>query len=401
MKYLYILIFVLINLFILHAQNDCQNKYPLLTSAYKLINENYHSSSEKSELIKSSYKKMCVETHENNLSEIQLVDKFIKSIHDYSLRVISIKDFNNFINEVTGAEHNGIGIPELLSVDIDEKTKMLTVISPLPNSPASKAGLLAGDKIIKINGVATAGLTLSESMNMLRKSEGEIINIIIERENHAEEKNIITEKLPAVNNPVSVKDYVLNGKTFSYLWIKRFDSGSAENVKKILLSLNNNSAGLIMDLRNNPGGLVTEALEISSYFLGNQKIISVLKGKDTLNTFNSDGDKIYAGDIVVLINKGTASAAELLASALRYHLSAKIIGEKSFGKGLLHNFFPLDENNYLSIPIGKLFTLDNVDILLSGITPDELLLSNIFNEFDEHLEKDNLLRRAAEIISKN
>jgi len=270
------------------------------------------------------------------------------------------------LQDDTKGEFGGIGIV------ITMKDGILTVISPIEGTPAYKAGIMAGDVIVKINGESTRDMALWESVKMMRGPTGGEVVLTIVREGEPEplEYTLKRDIIPME----SVRSTSLK-PGYGYIWITNFRDNTADDVKKALDTLESGGTplkGLIMDLRNNPGGLLNQASEVSDIFLDKGTIVSI-KGRleEHTEVFEAHPDKKSRKyPIVVLINGGSASASEIVAGALQDQKRALILGTTSFGKGSVQSVKPLKDGFGLKYTIARYYTPNGRSIQAEGIKPD-------------------------------
>lgn len=270
------------------------------------------------------------------------------------------------LQDDTKGEFGGVGIVVAL------KKGVLTVISPIEGTPAYKAGIKAGDIIIKIDGESTSDLELWESVKKMRGDMGEAVVITIIREGVAEpiEYKLIRDIIPMT----SVRSSTL-APGYGYLWVTNFRDRTADEIKEALTKLENGRTplkGLIFDLRNNPGGLLSQAAEVSDIFLDKGVIVSI-KGRleqqtEVFEAHATADDRKYP--VAVLINGGSASASEIVAGALQDHKRALILGTTSFGKGSVQSVKPLRDGFGLKYTIARYYTPNGRSIQAEGIKPD-------------------------------
>ncbi|WP_299981425.1 S41 family peptidase [Desulfobacula sp.] len=270
------------------------------------------------------------------------------------------------LQDDTKGEFSGIGIV------ITMKDAILTVVSPIEGTPAYKAGIQAGDIIIRIDDKSTKDMALWEAVNMMRGPRHKIVLITVIREDEPEsiEFSLKRDMIPME----SVRSAMLE-PGYGYLRITNFRMSTLDDIKKHLEKLeskNNGLNGLVMDLRDNPGGLLDQAVKISDLFLAQGNIVSI-KGRQERNTqvfkaSPNDEDRNYP--IVVLINGGSASASEIVAGALQDHSRALILGTTSFGKGSVQTVHPLKEGFGIKYTIARYYTPNEKSIQAKGIEPD-------------------------------
>ncbi len=267
-----------------------------------------------------------------------------------------------------------------LGIEVGMEDGLVKVISPIEDTPAAAAGLLAGDLIAQIDDDSVRGMTLSDAVDKMRGPVGTAVKLIVVRENTAPFEVEITR---AVIKVKSVKQTLLD-EEFGYLRITKFQLKTAELLRQRLEMLKREATdgpkdslkGLILDLRNNPGGVLTSAVDVSDVFLGPQQLVVYTQGrrKDSVAKYmtraaNSSGDL----PMVVLVNRGSASASEIVAGALQDHSRAKIIGTQSFGKGSVQTVHPLNKERALKLTTAKYYTPSGRSIHEVGITPDLVL----------------------------
>ncbi len=272
-----------------------------------------------------------------------------------------------FAQEISGA-FGGVGM------EIDIKDNVLTVIAPLPDTPAAKAGILAGDKILKINGVSTAGLAADDAVSQIRGKIGTKVTVTMEGSDN--KPRDITMTRETINVPTVVWKMInQNGKNIAYIQAYEFNDnidGQFKTAVDAIEKSNPKADGIILDLRNNPGGLLDSAINIAGYFVQKgQPVVSEVFGDGTKNVYTSDGNAILTKyRTVILVNGGSASASEILAGALHDDLHLKLIGEKTFGKGVVQELENLDAGASFKVTVARWFTPSGINIQLKGIEPD-------------------------------
>jgi carboxyl-terminal processing protease len=300
-----------------------------------------------------------------------------------------------------------------LGIEITMEEGFVKVISPIEDTPAYNAGILAGDLIIQIDSTPVFGLTLRESVDLMRGNKGQPITITISRNGKEPfEIEIIRDIIKIQSVKYEIIDKV------GYLRITSFteqtESGLVKSIKKIKKELNNNQVGFILDVRSNPGGLLTQSVKVSDIFLERGEIVSTRgrNKKDIARYRAKKGDMIDGQPLIVLINGGSASASEIVAGALQDHKRAIIIGTKSFGKGSVQTIIPFRKSNSnkttagIRLTTARYYTPSGESIQGKGIEPDIIIEQGIFEskEFDRLSEadlKDSLDNENKANISKN
>jgi len=284
-----------------------------------------------------------------------------------------------------------------LGIEITMEEGFVKVISPIEDTPAYKAGVLAGDFIIQIDDAPVFGLTLSEAVELMRGEKGDPITITISREGvEPFEVNIIRDIIKIQSVKYEIFDNV------GYLRITSFteqtESGLIKYIKKIKEELDNKQIGFVLDLRSNPGGLLKQSVKVSDIFLEQGEIVST-RGRnkeDILRYRAKKGDRINGQPLIVLINGGSASASEIVAGALQDHKRAIIVGTKSFGKGSVQTIIPFtkSDNNKsttgIRLTTARYYTPSGESIQGKGIMPDIIIEQGTFEskEFERYSEAD-------------
>jgi len=276
---------------------------------------------------------------------------------------------------------------------------VVKIISPIDDTPASKAGLKAGDYIVKINNIQVQGKSLSEAVDLMRGPVGSGIELTVRRRGvkKALTFNIIREIIEVQ----SVKSDLLDNN-IGYIRITSFNDNSSQQIKKQVekLKKNENVNAFILDLRNNPGGLLSQAIKISDFFLENGEIVSTKSRKKSENKkwFAKKGDITEGKTLLVLINYGSASAAEIVAGALKDHKRAIILGESSYGKGSVQSIIPLKNKGAIRITVAKYYLPSGKSISEVGVRPD-IEINEEGDDFRIKTNTDNQLNYAIKLLN--
>jgi len=260
-----------------------------------------------------------------------------------------------------------------LGIEITIKDGLLTVISPIEDTPAFKAGIKAGDQILKIDDKFTKDLTITDAVKKMRGVKGTKVTLTIMREGLDKTKEFVLER--DIIQVKSVKSKVLDDG-YGYVRISQFQEKTDDDLEKALKNLQSEQKplkGLVLDLRNDPGGLLDQAVRVCEHFIDEGKLIVYTEGreKDSKMRFTSrKGGKEPNYPIVVLINSGSASASEIVAGCLQDHKRAVVMGTQSFGKGSVQTIIPLSDNSGLRLTTARYFTPSGRSIQAKGITPD-------------------------------
>ena len=321
------------------------------------------------------------------------INGVLQSLDPYSA-YMSPELFNEMQTDTRG-EFGGLGI------EIGMESGLVKVISPIDDTPAEKAGIKAGDYIVKIGKEQVQGKSLMEAVKLMRGPVGTSINLTVRRKNVKKplEFKIIRKviQVQSVNSKVISKD-----KNIGYIRLKSFNENSDNQFLKSIKKFEKNSKieKYVIDLRNNPGGLLTQAINITDFFLNDGEIVST-KGRkiaETRKFFARRGDEIKGKPLIVLINNGSASASEIFAGALKDHKRAIILGENSYGKGSVQSIIPLSNGGGMRLTISKYYLPSGKSISEVGVTPD-IIVEEFGDDFKINSEKDNQLNYAIKLFN--
>ena len=319
------------------------------------------------------------------------INGVLQSLDPYSA-YMSPEIFKEMLTETSG-EFGGLGI------EVGMEFGVVKVISPIDNTPAEEAGVKAGDYIVKINDIQVQGKTLTEAVELMRGPVGSTIKITVRR--RGVKKAIIFNITREIIKIESVKSKIIED-TVGYIRLTSFNENSADQIKEKIKELRQNKKieKYILDLRNNPGGLLSQAIKISDFFLNNGEIVSTKsrKKKENRKWFARKGDIIDGETLIVLINYGSASAAEIVAGALKDHKRAILIGEKSFGKGSVQSVIPLNNKGAIRLTISKYYLPSGKSISEVGITPD-IVIAESSEDFRMNTKTDNQLDFAIKLLN--
>lgn len=293
------------------------------------------------------------------------IRKALKELGDPYTRFLNPQEFEELSNQTTG-ELSGIG----LRLEVNPQTQVLTVVEPLDNSPASEAGLRAGDKILKIDGKPTTLMTVEQASELIRGEEGTEITLEILRE--IEKPFDLTLKRAQIEVPVLHSSLKQEGQMrIGYLRLDEFSSHAAEQMKKAVEKLEADKVeGFVLDLRGNPGGLLFASVDIARMWIENGPIVKTVDRKGGDREFSANRTSITNLPLVVLVDGYSASASEILAGALKDNKRATIVGTRTFGKGLVQSVHPLSDGSGLAVTISRYYPPSGIDINKKGILPD-------------------------------
>ena len=353
--------------------NDIYKKIDLFGEVLEKINKEYVDEVDQSKSMDSA------------------INGLLQSLDPYSA-YMSPESFKNMQTETSG-EFGGLGI------EVGMEVGVVKVISPIDNTPASRAGLKPGDYIVKINNIQVQGKSLMEAVDLMRGPVGS--NIVINVRRRGIKKTLIFDITREIIQVQSVKSELINNN-IGYIRLTSFNENSSEQIKKKINNLNKNKdlKGYILDLRNNPGGLLSQAIKISDFFLNNGEIVSTKSRQVSENRkwFAKKGDIIDGKTLIVLINYGSASASEIVAGALKDHKRAIILGENSYGKGSVQSIIPLKNRGAIRLTIAKYYLPSGKSISEVGVTPDIEVIEQS-DDFKFNSETDNQLNFALKLLN--
>ena len=293
----------------------------------------------------------------------------------------------------TSGEFGGLGI------EVGMEAGVVKVISPIDDTPASKAGLKAGDYIVKINDTQVQGKSLSEAVDLMRGPVGSSIELTVRR--RGEKKALTFNITREIIEIQSVKSELLE-ENIGYIRLTSFNENSSDQIEKQIevLKKNKNLNSFILDLRNNPGGLLNQAIRISDFFLENGEIVSTKSRKksDNRKWFAKKGDITDGKTLLVLINYGSASASEIVAGALKDHKRAIVIGENSYGKGSVQSIIPLKNKGAIRLTVAKYYLPSGKSISEVGVRPD-IEVNEDGDNFKIRTDTDNQLNYAIKLLN--
>ena len=319
------------------------------------------------------------------------INGLLQSLDPYSA-YMTPESFEGMQTETSG-KFGGLGI------EVGMESGVVKVISPIDNTPASKAGLKAGDYIVKINNVQVQGKSLMGAVDLMRGPVGSSIEITVRR--RGVKKALIFNITREIIQVQSVKSELIDN-SIGYIRLTSFNENSSKQIKEKVKKLNKNKnlKAYILDLRNNPGGLLSQAIKISDFFLENGEIVSTKSRKTSENRrwFAKKGDLINGKTLIVLINYGSASASEIVAGALKDHKRAIILGENSYGKGSVQSIIPLKNRGAIRLTIAKYYLPSGKSISKVGVTPD-IEVAEDSPQFKINTETDNQLNFALKLLN--
>ena len=355
------------------SENDIYKKIDLFGEVLEKINKEYVDEINQSESMDSA------------------INGLLQSLDPYSA-YMSPEIFNEMQTETSG-EFGGLGI------EVSMESGVVKVITPIDDTPASRAGIKAGDYIVKINNIQVQGKSLSEAVELMRGPIGSGIELTVRR--RGEKKALIFNVVREIIQVQSVKADLLE-KNIGYICLTSFNENSDKQIEKKIKDFEKNKdvTAYILDLRNNPGGLLSQAIKVSDFFLNNGEIVSTKSRKASENRkwFADQGDLTNGKTLIVLINYGSASASEIVAGALKDHKRAILIGENSFGKGSVQSIIPLNNKGAIRLTVAKYYLPSGKSISEVGVSPD-IEIDEETDDFMIKTETDNQLNYAIKLLN--
>ena len=304
----------------------------------------------------------------NEEAAYQAITKMIATLDEPFTRLLRPEQYRS-LKVNTAGELSGVG----LQIGVKAGSKSIEVIAPISGSPAAKAGILSHDTIVEIDAVPTAELTLDTAAVKMRGVTGTNVSLLIQTaDSPPREVILIRQKIEL--NPVTAELHIEDGRKIGYLRLAQFSAKAAEELGENITKFQEQGvSGYVLDLRNNPGGLVQAGVEIARQWLNEGTIVYTVDRRGAIDSIESTGTALTDAPLVVLVNEGTASASEILAGALQDNGRAKLIGTKTFGKGLIQSLFDLTNGSGLAVTVAKYETPNHHDIHKLGITPDRVV----------------------------
>ena len=381
------------------AQTYAATPAEMYDDVWKIVNRKYYDPSNNTQdWSKWRYR------YENKLKTKEdayvAIETMLASLNDPYTRFLDPKEFSEETQSIKGSL-KGIG------TQIGLRDGELVIIAPLEDSPAERAGLMADDKILEINGESTKGINIDAAADKIRGEKGTTVTLLIQR------KDVPNKLYSVVRDEIEVKSVSCKPpfettkipNDIQYIRLSSFISKNAASEIENILNNSSSAKGYIIDLRSNPGGLLTNAIYISDMLLRGGVIVSTVDRDSYKSTTRARYQQVTDKPIVVLINKGSASASEILSGALKDNHRATIVGEQSFGKGLVQEINKLPDEAGMNITIQRYLTPSGSDIHKKGITPDvvvELTKENVEAKDDVQLKKAiEILEEMTCLVQKN
>jgi carboxyl-terminal processing protease len=337
----------------------------LIDEVWQLIDRNYVDATFNHTDWKAIRQEYLGRSYPNREDAYTAIREMLGKLDDPYTRFMDPEEFKNMQVETSG-ELTGVGI----QLAQDEQTKELIVVSPIEDTPAFKAGILARDVITKIDGKSTEGMDTNAAVNLIRGPVGSKVTLTIRRNGNTQD--YVLERARIEIHPVrySMKDEP-NGQKIGYIRLTQFSANAADEMQQAIKDLEAKGAqGYVLDLRFNPGGLLYSSIDIARMWIQDGLIVSTVDRQGVSEQESANGTSLTSKPLVVLVDGGSASASEILSGALQDNHRAVLVGEKTFGKGLVQSVRGLGDGSGLAVTVAKYLTPSGRDINHAGIEPD-------------------------------
>ncbi|MBW4667551.1 MAG: PDZ domain-containing protein [Cyanomargarita calcarea GSE-NOS-MK-12-04C] len=369
----------------------------LVSEVWRIVNRSYVDETFNHQNWAAVRQKALNKPLDNSSAAYEAIQKMLKSLDDPFTRFLDPEQYRS-LQVNTSGELTGVG----LQIALNPETGKLEVVSPIAGSPAEKAGIRPRDRIIKIEGFSTEKLTLDEAATRMRGPIGTTITLVIERDGEAEKEVQVVRDRIALNPVVAELRTDPQGKSIGYLRLAQFNANAPMELAHAISSLEKKGADeYILDLRNNPGGLLQAGIEIARLWLDSGTIVYTVNRQGIQGSFESSKTALTNDPLVVLVNQGTASASEILAGALQDNGRAQLVGETTFGKGLIQSLFELSDGSGLAVTIAKYETPNHKDINKLGIKPDQVISQEPITREQIATTRDRQYQAAVDLLAKD
>lgn len=369
----------------------------LVAEVWRIVNRTYLDETFNHQNWASVRRKALEKPFQDQQSAYSAIQNMLKSLDDPFTRFLNPEQYRS-LQVNTSGELTGVG----LQIALNPETGKLEVVAPIAGSPAEKAGIRPRDRILKIEGVSTEKLTLDEAATKMRGPIGSAVTLSIQRDGKDElEIKLVRDRISL--NPVVAELRSSPEKTsIGYIRLTQFNANAPMELAHAISSLEKKGASAyILDLRNNPGGLLQAGIEIARLWLESGTIVYTVNRQGIQGSFEAFGPALTHDRLVVLVNQGTASASEILAGALQDNSRAVLVGETTFGKGLIQSLFELSDGSGLAVTIAKYETPKHRDINKQGIKPDKVIAAEPITREQIGTQADVQYQAALELLTKS
>jgi carboxyl-terminal processing protease len=370
----------------------------LLSEAWRIVNRAYVDDTFNHQNWSQLRQKLLKQPLNNREATYEAIGQMLASLDDPFTRLLKPDQYNSLQLNTSG-ELTGVG----LQIALDEATDFIQVVAPIDGSPAARAGLQPRDIILKIDDISTVNLSLDAAAARMRGPTGSRVILTVKREGISEPLEFQLERDRIALNPVYAELQASeSGTPIGYIRLSQFNANATAEVAHAISRLQGEGAqAYILDLRNNPGGLLQAGIEIARLWLDSGTIVYTVNRLGVLGSFEAFGEALTDAPLAVLVNQGTASASEILAGALQDNGRAQLVGDKTFGKGLIQSLFDLSDGSGLAVTVAKYETPNHRDIHKLGILPDLVVPFQPIGRNQVATEADRQYQAAVELLSKD
>lgn len=376
------------------ADTDEQN---LVAEVWRLVNRAYLDETFNRQNWWFVRERFMKRDYESRAATYDAIREMLASLDDPYTRFLPPEQYRS-LQTSTAGELTGVG----LQIAKDEADQVLQVIAPIEGSPASAADLQPRDRIVAIDGHPTIELTLDEAANYMRGPVGTTVVLTVSRSTQAPKEIKLTRDVVNLNPVVTRLERISNDLVIGYIRLSQFNANATPEVAATIQDFEQQGVNAyILDLRNNPGGLLNGGIEIARLWLNSGSIVYTFDRRGVLDDFVADGSALTDAPLVLLVNEGTASASEILAGALQDNRRAQLVGNTTFGKGLIQSLFDLSDGSGLVVTVAKYKTPANHDINRSGIRPDKTVPLAAITRDQIGTAKDTQYQAAIDILKQS
>lgn len=367
----------------------------LFSQAWRIVSQSYLDESFNHQNWWALREKTLKQRLDNREATYAAIEKLLVSLDDPFTRLLKPNQYRS-LQVNTSGELSGVG----LQIALDASTGELEVIAPIAGSPADQAGIQPRDRILEIDGVLTSELTLDEAATRMRGAAGTTVTLKIQgKEGEPKSIELVRDRI-ALNPVYAALDSRNSEIPVGYIRLSQFSANAPIELANAVAKLEKQGAqAYILDLRNNPGGLLQAGIEIARFWLDEGTIVYTVNRQGILGSFDANQPALTRAPLVVLVNQGTASASEILAGALQDNGRAQLVGDKTFGKGLIQSLFDLPDGSGLAVTVAKYETPNHHDIHKLGITPDRIVPNEPITIEQVGTQADSQYQAALEVLT--
>jgi len=368
----------------------------VVAEAWRIVNRSYIDASFNNQNWESVRQRAFKQPLGNDQAAYKVVRDMLKSLDDPFTRFLDPDQYRS-LQVNTSGELTGVG----LQIALNSETGILEVIAPIQGSPAQRAGLKPRDRILQIEGLSTENITLDEAAARMRGPIGTVVTLLIGREGQPNQEVVLVRDRIELNPVLADLRLSPEGMPIGYIRLSQFNANAALELANAINSMEEQgSTAYILDLRNNPGGLLKAGIEVARQWLDSGMVVYTVNRQGIQGSFEAFGPALTQDPLVILVNQGTASASEILAGALQDNGRAELVGETTFGKGLIQSLFQLTDGSGLAVTIAKYETPNHRDINKLGIKPDVEVKQSMIRREQVGSSDDKQYQAALEILNK-